>query len=114
MDYIDKKLDQRPKSWLANKTGIPAATIRNWFFNQREPSLEDAMKVAKTFNVTIETMLESKNDLEREKNEMIDKVFYKMRPLHLWDIDDINAYVSKYISELPNDESKKKRNGTEN
>ena len=51
------------RSWLAKVSGINLSTFHGWYENNRQPRLEDALRIAKALSVSLDFLATGKDPI---------------------------------------------------
>ena len=84
---VKEELDYKDMSQkeLSASTNISYNTLQSWITKDRLPDAQDAVKIARALNVSVERLVTGQEDISKELNKETNELLHDLRHLSLED-----------------------------
>ena len=94
---VKEELDYKGMSQkeLSAFTDISYNTLQSWITKDRLPDAQDAVKIARALNVSVEKLVTGKEDISKDLNDEINSMLHDIRHLSTEDFKIARALIHR-------------------
>jgi transcriptional regulator with XRE-family HTH domain len=94
-ETVKREVDRQNTSfeWLYRKTGIPKGTFASWKHRQRIPRADEACRIARALDVSVEYLLTGLDAHPPASNPVLEAIAMQLTRLETGDLQAVKALV---------------------
>lgn len=99
---VKEELDYKDMSQkeLSASTDISYNTLQSWITKDRLPDAQDAVKIARALNVSVEKLVTGKEDISKDLNDEINALLHDVRHLSTDDFKIARTLIHRLSNQV--------------